>query len=64
MMGRVQPCREGETIGRALAGDTDSQTRLRDQIGGVFQRSKELGGAISDIWADRDTAQNQTTADA
>jgi len=63
-MGRLQPCEAGKAIGAALAGDENAQHKVSGTIENAWQRFKEAGGEISDIWEDRDSAKEQTPEQA
>jgi len=62
-LGRVQPCQSGMAIGKALAGDAASQSKVMNEMGQSWQTTKEAWGAISDIWEDRDDAATKDTSE-
>ena len=62
--GRLQPCQTGIEMGKALAGDEASQTRLTSRYGDAWQKMQESATAITDVWEGRDTTATKTNRDA
>ena len=62
--GRIQPCQTGIELGKALAGNEASKQKLASRFGDAWQKMKEAGGAIGDVFEDRDAVKNQSNADA
>jgi|CXWL01.1.fsa_nt_gi conjugative transfer pilus assembly protein TraH len=62
--GRIQPCQTGNEIAKALSGDESAQNRLASRYGDAWQKMKEAGASIGDVFEDRDTTATQTTQQA
>ena len=62
--GRLNPCQAGQEFAKYVKGQPNQVDNVVNSVGQTWQNVKEASGAISDIWADRDTTKNQSTADA
>jgi hypothetical protein len=61
--GRLQPCQMGQEMAKAVHGDPNKLSDVTNNVMDAVQKSGEALGSIPDIWANRDTVRNQTTAD-
>jgi len=63
-LGRIQPCQAGQEVGEALAQSMRDPDKLNQFAYRKWQQFKTQTGITGDPWEDRDSAQDNNSADA
>jgi conjugative transfer pilus assembly protein TraH len=62
--GRLSPCQAGQEVAKYVKSHPNLAESVANDVADTWQNVKERAGAITDVFADRDTVKNQSTADA